>query len=262
MSGRRERRRARRQWRGAELVGIVLIALGVIYLLGNLGFVNVAWNVLWPVVIIAMGAVILYGAVRPGRRGATSATVPREGATRLELDLAVGAGRFRLEAGAGGGDLVDVASTNDDVATRVEHAGDRALVRLRQDVAWWPDAWHGGSDWTVRVAPDVPTIVTMNAGAGDFSVDLSGLVVVEARLQIGAAQARIALPHPHGTVEVRVTGGASQLTFVPPPGVEYRLETSGGLTSVDGRTESPGYGTATDRVLVRFSGGASSVRIG
>jgi hypothetical protein len=83
-----------------------------------------------------------------------------------------------------------------------------------------------------------------------------------ARIQIGAAQARIVLPRPRGTVESRVGGGATELTFVPPPGVEYRLETSGGLTSVDGRTESPGFATASHRALVRFSGGASSVRIG
>ena len=85
---------------------------------------------------------------------------------------------------------------------------------------------------------------------------------VHARIQIGAAQARIVLPRPKGTVEIRVSGGATELTFVPPPGVEYRLETSGGLTSVDGRTESPGFGAAGDRVLVRFSAGASSVKIG
>jgi hypothetical protein len=262
MSDRWDRRRERRQWRGAEIVGIVLIALGVVYLLANMGVINVAWSITWPIIIIAVGAFILLGAIRPERQRTTSAAVPREGSARLELDLAVGAGRFRLEGGAGSDNLVEVASTNDDIATRVERSGDRALVRLRQDLAWWPDAWRGGSDWTVRVAGDVPTIVTMNAGAGDFSVDLSGMSIADARMQIGAAQARIVLPRPRGTVEVRVTGGATQLTFVPPPGVEYRLETSGGLTSIDGRTESAGYGAATDRVLIRFSGGASSVRIG
>lgn len=258
----REGRGSRRQWHGAEIVGIVLVAVGVVYLLGNLGIVHVAWSVIWPILIIAIGAVLLYGAVRPSRRQASSAAVARDGAARLELDLSVGAGRFRLEGGAPSGQLIDVASTNEDIASRVEHDGDRAIVRLRQDFAWWPDAWRGGSEWTVRVASDVPTILTMNAGAGDFAVDLSGIAVVQARIQIGAAQARIVLPRPNGTVEVRVSGGATQLTFMPPPGVEYRLETSGGLTSVDGRTESPGFATASDRVLVRFSGGASSVRIG
>ena len=155
----RERRGPRREWRGAEIVGIVLIAVGVVYLLGNLGIVRVAWSVIWPILIIVIGGVLLFGALRPSRRQASSAVVPRDGAARLELDLSVGAGRFRLEGGAPNGQLIDVTSTNDDIATRVDHAGDRAIVRLRQDFAWWPDAWRGGSEWTVRAASDVPTIL-------------------------------------------------------------------------------------------------------
>jgi hypothetical protein len=262
MSDHNHRRRSRRDWRGAELLGIVLIALGVVYLLGSLGVVVVAWSVLWPILIIAVGAIILYGAFRPSRRTASNAAVERGSSARLELDLSVGAGRFRLSGGATPGNLLEVASTNDDIATQVERAGDRALVRLRQDLAWWPDAWRGGADWTVRLASDVPTLLSMNAGAGDFSLDLSGVAVAGARLQVGAAQARVVLPRPRGQVELRVSGGAAQLTFTPPPGVDYRVETSGGLTSVDGLLESPGFAAATDRVLVRFSGGAASVRIG
>jgi hypothetical protein len=252
--------RSRSPWRGTELIGIVLIALGVVYLLGTLGLVQIAWGMIWAVAIIAVGAAILVGATRPGRAQASSAVVGREGSARLELDLAVGAGRFRLSGGAA--QLIEVASTNDDIATRIERSGDRAVVRLRQDAAWWPVAWRGGSDWTIRIAPDVPTILTMAAGAGDFLIDLSAIMLAGCRMQIGAAQARVVLPRPRGTVEVRVSGGAAHVAFEAPPGVEYRLETSGGLTSVDGRTESPGFAVATDRVLVRFSGGAASVRIG
>lgn len=262
MSDRDDRRRRRRDWRGAELLGIILIALGVIYLFGSLGIVHVAWTVLWPILIIAVGVVILYSAFRPSRNSASNATVERGSSGRLELDLGVGAGRFRLTGGAAAGNLVEVASTNDDIATQIDRVGDRALVRLRQDLAWWPDAWRGGADWTVRVAGEVPTLLTMNAGAGDFMLDLSGVTLAGARIQIGAAQARVILPRPRGEVEVRVSGGATQLTFTPPPGVEYRLETSGGLTSIDGLRESAGFATASDRVLVRFNGGAASVRIG
>ncbi len=257
----RDARRRRRGWRGAELIGIVLIALGIVYLLGELGIVRVGWGVIWPILVIAVGAILLLGAVRPGRRVATTAEVPIEGSGRLELDLSVGAGRFRLEGGATSGRLVEVASAYDDIATRVERVDDRAVVRLRQDMAWWPDAWRGGADWTVRLASGVPTMLTMNAGAGEFLLDLSGLAVAGARLQIGAARTSLILPRPRGIVEIRLTGGAAHFDLRVPPGVEYRLETSGGLTSVDGRIESPGFGGATDRVLVRFSGGAASVRI-
>ncbi len=257
-----DRGRTGRDWRGAELIGIVLIAIGVVYLLGSFGVIRVAWGVIWPIVLIGIGAIILYSALRPSRRRPSTAAVARESAARLELDLSVGAGRFRLEGGATAGNVLEVASTNEDIATRVDREGDRAIVRLRQDFAWWPDAWRSVSDWTVRLAADVPTILAMNAGAGDFLVDLSGITLAAARLQVGAAQARIVLPRPRGAVEIRVSGGATQLTFSPPPGVEYRVEATGGLTSVDGLTQSAGYATAADRVLVRFSGGAASVKIG
>ena len=88
MSDRRERRRS--EWRGAEIIGIVLIVIGAIYLFGTLGVVNIAWNLIWPVILIGVGAVILYSAFRPSRRLATSSAVPREAAGRLELDLSVG----------------------------------------------------------------------------------------------------------------------------------------------------------------------------
>lgn len=262
MSDHDEPRGSGRGWRGAELIGIVLIALGVIYLLGSFGIIRVAWGVIWPVLLIGVGGLILYSALRPTRRRPSTAAVARDASARLELDLSVGAGRFRLEGGATPANLVEVASTNEDIATRIDRNGDRAMVRLRQDVAWWPDAWRSVSDWSVRIASDAPTYLTMNAGAGDFQIDLSEVILAGARIQVGAAQARLVMPRPRGPIEIRVSGGATQLRFSAPPGVEYRVETSGGLTSVDGLTELPGYATANDRVLVRFSGGATSLKIG
>ena len=78
-------RRRGRDWRGAELLGIVLIALGVVYLLGSLGVVVLAWGVIWPILIIAVGALILYSAFRPSRRTASNASVERGSSARLEL---------------------------------------------------------------------------------------------------------------------------------------------------------------------------------
>lgn len=256
---RRARRAARRSGRAPELLGLVLVVVGIFYLLDNTGLLRVSWSVIWAVGIIAIGVVILAGTIGPARDHPSNAVIGREGSGRLELDLTAGAGRFRLEGGSA--ELVEVASGNDDVVTRVDRSGDLARVRLRQDVAWWPGSWNGGSDWTVRVAPDVPTLLTLNAGAGDFFFDLSRMVVAEARIQVGAARAEVVLPNPRGAINVRISAGAADVRVTAPAGVEYRLETNGLLT-VNGRTESPGYANATNRVLVRFSGGAASVRIG
>ncbi len=130
-----------------------------IYLLGSFGIIRVAWGVIWPVLLIGVGGLILYSALRPTRRRPSTAAVARDASARLELDLSVGAGRFRLEGGATPANLVEVASTNEDIASRIDRKDDRAMVRLRQDVAWWPDAWRSVSDWSVRHRerrPDVP----------------------------------------------------------------------------------------------------------
>ena len=254
----------RGEWTGISIFGVVLVVIGAIFLVDQLGNFHFAWRVLWPVLLIAIGAVLVvnaaarHGAVHHGT-GAGQTSIARDGAGRLELEVGVGAGTFQL--GGGSSQLVEVQSAVADIAAEQRRDGDLAQVRLRQDVASF-GAWRGGTSWGIRLASDVPTRLKFNAGAGSFDLDLSSLAIVEARLQFGAARVRIVLPRPRGALTVSITGGAASFGIEVPTGVEYRFESSGGLTSVDGLTQSGGYGTATDRVLVRFSGGASSVRIG
>ena len=254
----------RGEWTGISVFGVVLIVVGAIFLVDQFGIFRFAWRVFWPILLIAIGAVLVlnaagrWGLGRSGH-GAAPTSISRDGAGRLELEVGVGAGTFRF--GGGSSQLVEVAPRTATLPPSSGREGDLAQVRLRQDVASF-GAWRGGTSWGIRLASDIPTRLKFDAGAGSFDLDLSSLAIVEAKLQVGAARARIVLPRPRGAVGVSVTGGASAFTIEVPAGVEYRFESSGGLTSVDGRTQSPGYGTATDRVLVRFTGGASSVRIG
>lgn len=254
----------RGEWSGVSIAGVVLVVIGAIFLVDQLGVFHFAWSVFWPILLIAVGAVLVVNAAARHEAGhtgtgAAEASIARDGAARLELQVGVGAGTFRL--GGGSGQLLEVRSTVRDIAVEQHREGDLAQVRLRQDVASF-GAWRGSTSWEIRLASDLPTRLKFDAGAGSFDVDLSSLAIVEARLQAGAARTRIVLPRPHGTVNLSITGGAASFGIEVPAGVEYRFESSGGLTSVDGLTQSAGYGTATDRVLVRFSGGASSVRIG
>ncbi len=256
----------RGEWGGVSVLGVILIVIGAIFLVDQVGIFQFAWQVLWPVILIAVGAVLLVNAL--GRQafgghvhgtGSVSSAIARDGAGRLELEIGVGAGTFRL--GGGSGQLVEVHSSVADIAAQERREGDLAQVRLRQDVASF-GGWRGGTSWEIRTASEIPTRLRFDAGAGSFDIDLSSVAIVEARFQVGAARTRIVLPRPRGNVLVSITGGAASFSIEAPAGVEYRFESAGGLTSVDGRTESPGYATAADRVLVRFTGGASSVRIG
>ncbi|HEY6056718.1 MAG TPA: DUF5668 domain-containing protein, partial [Candidatus Limnocylindrales bacterium] len=83
--------------RGTELFGIILIVIGAAYLANNAGLIDLEWRALWPLLIVLVGAIIVFAALtnRPGTRS-VGAIVPREGATDLELDLGIGGGVFHL----------------------------------------------------------------------------------------------------------------------------------------------------------------------
>ena len=278
-----ERGRSGWSFRGPELFGLLLIGVGILYFLSNTGIVQFSWNALWPLILVAVGVVVLLQAIRPGPAkadgasapfatpsaapgapsvpgtGGSSARIPREGTQQLEVELGVGAGTFRVEGGAT--ELVEVRSIRNDIVSQVDRDGQRTRVRLRQDANWLPWMFRGGTDWDVRLPEDIPIALSANAGAGNLQFDLSRLRVVEARASIGAAQARVVLPRPTGEVEVKIQAGASSVTIEIPPGVEARVRGTGGLLSVEGRAETPGYATSRDRVSVTVSGGASSVRV-
>jgi len=246
-------------FRGPELLGVLLVVVGLIYFLSNANIVRISWSLVWPLLVIGVGAVILLAAMRPQSDLPGSVDIPRDGVDQLELELSLGAGTFRI--GGGGTTLVDVRSNRQDIVSRVDHSGNRRRVRLRQDVRWFPFGVRGDTTWDVRAASDVATALSLSGGAGSFDLDLSGMRIVDARLTLGAAQARVALPRPVGEVAVRITSGAAQVTIQVPPGTEARVTAAGGLLQIAGRTETPGYATARDRVSVSVSGGASSVRV-
>jgi hypothetical protein len=243
--------------RGPELFGILLIAIGLLYLLGGLNLIRFSWDSLWPILIIGLGAIVVVNALRPDADGTGAIDIPRDGTNQLELELSVGAGTFLL--GGGATNLVEVRSDHDDIAPKVDRNGSRSRIRLTQHVR--PFTWHASARWEIRLAEDVPTALSAKGGAGDFRFDLTRLRIVDGLLSVGAAQALIVLPQPVGEVTIRVSAGAASVTVQVPPGVEARVTASGGLLSVSGRPETPGFAAATNRVAVIVSGGASSVRV-
>ena len=241
--------------------GVILLVIGVLFLLQNTGALRFDWGVAWPILVIAVGLVVLAGALGGSRQhgtGVASVAIPSDGASRLWLSLRLGAGRYRLAGGAR--QLVEVEATDPMIESRVERLGDLRRVRLSPSTSWWGWNWRTGMEWRIAVAGDTPTVLDLQGGAGDFAFDLSGIDVTSATVSIGAAELRLVLPRPRGEVPIRVEGGAASLSFQVPPGVEARV-TSKGLVSTSGRQETPGYASARDRVTVTVTGGAASVRI-
>lgn len=247
---------------GPQALGFLLIVLGGLFLVRNAGWFVLDWSVVWPILAIAFGAWIVLSALRHrGESAGASYVVPVAGEERLDLDLRVGAGRFRIAAVDDPANLVSVVSTAGDIDAQRRRDGERTRIRLVRDASWWPIGWwDGGAEWRVGLPRAVSVRLDVAGGAGDFDIDLSAVPVADVRLAVGAAQIRLRLPRPAGDVPVRVATGASALAIDIPAGVEARIATSG-LLSVDGRTETPGYRDASDRVTVTVEGGAASVRI-
>ena len=284
---------------------LLLILLGVVFLLGNLGYIPplsvLALFSLWPVLLILIGIDIAFGRRWPmavlaadvliivlavglaasqptiatpfgpfvffqrdgGVPGTSSVSAPRGDAKSLSLRLTGGAGTFRVAGGAT--DLVSATSDQDNLVLRSSGSADRPDVRIDQS----DRARFGGTPTHVdiSIASDVATSFDLNAGAGEFIVDLRDVKLTDARMNVGAASLRVVLPKPTGDVSIVVSAGASSIVVEVPEGVEARVTTSGGLMSLHSENarinnnETAGYATAKDRVTVRVSAGASSVTI-
>jgi hypothetical protein len=249
-----------RHRRGPELLGLLLIAIGGLFLLRTLGILTLDLGSLWPLILIAIGVVVVAGAFG-GSASPRSVAVPRDGVARLEIRLRIGAGRFRLGAASAPEALVQVDSTDDDVALNVRRDGSLARISLNRDPGWWLGGWsRGGGEWQIGIARDCATRLDVSGGAGDFVLDLFPLRIVGGTISAGAASVRVRLPKPVGDVPLTVSAGAAGITIEVPAGVDARVTTRG-LLSVSGRTETPGYAAATDRVSVRVEGGAASVTV-
>ena len=243
-----------RRWPVAALVADVAVI--------GLGLVLVAAN---PSVLA--GPIVITERDESGAPRVSTVTVPREDAKSLSLRLSGGAGRFTI-AGGSSSDLVHASSTRDDLRIRSSiRVGDRQDVRLDQ---FGSNGFRFGpstpANVDIVIANDVPTALQMDAGAGEFVIDLSDTKLTSARINVGAASLRVVLPKPTGDVSVDITAGASSVVIDVPDGVEARVTTTGALMS--SRTSSrfsgsdtAGYATAKDRVTVRVTAGVSSVLV-
>lgn len=243
---------------GPEVFGGLLILVGAYLLLSSNGiFPFLDWGRLWPLLLVAIGLIVVLTAVQGGG-GRSTVRIERQAERRLEVRLAVFGGRF--EVGGGSTGLVEATSWRPDIDAEVRRRPSEALVRLRQDHPFRGFSGRGG-EWRVALPSDLPVGLRLSAGAGEFGLDLASVQLSGANVSIGAGHLELALPRPSGEVEVRISAGASGIDLRLPAGAESRVSATG-LTSVHGVGQTPGYATARDRLTILVSGGATSVNVG
>ncbi len=251
----------------AAFWGGLLVILGVLFLLGNLNL-NVRWDLVWPVFLVALGAWLILARIGPGGSIAeVDSTDARGELAKARLEVALGAGRLDVRSAALGDQLY---------RAHIEHAGSTPEIRLDRDTGTvrinTRFDWFGARRLRVeaQVTDAIPWEVSCSTGAirGEFDLSTTSLTRFDCRT--GASELNVSLPAPKGVVPMRVDGGALTVNISRPAGAAIKIESSGGAVHMraDGSRQdgigkrewrSTGFEGATDRFEVSVSGGALNV---
>lgn len=264
-----------------SVVSLLALWPALLILLG----IDIAFSRRWPVPTLAaevviIGAALVLAATQPSALSlgtftfttskdcvnpAPSVSVPRGSLQSLRLTVNGGAARYRVTGGASA--ALEATADGTDVCVRDQSSGTHGDISLSQSGSHF----GGNVVVTVRVPNDLLLSLAVNGGAGEFLIDLHDVKVTDVRMSVGASTTTIVLPQPTGDVAVRMEGGASNVNVEIPADVEARVIVSGGLISTNSTNpratkngsviETPGYGTATNRVSINISGGASSITV-
>jgi hypothetical protein len=255
---------------------ILLIALGVLFLLSNLGWLPFnPWQLwrLWPVIFVVIGVdILLETSLGRGRAGGKSLSIDRDTLSEAQVSFEFGAGELNVAAGAGAGKLLEGEFTGD-----VEYQLRDGRLKVYAHPGGW-GGWGGWGSrharrWDARLAGDIPLTLRFQVGACHADLDLGDLKVTDLALEMGAAEARLVMPRAAGLTRARVKAGAASVKIGVPEGVAARITSAVAIGSFDVDTrrfprsaaasgyESPDYATAANKIDLSVEGGVGSVTV-
>ncbi len=269
-----------RENRRVKLVGpIILIGVGVVLLLNNLGYLNWSfWDVLnlWPILMVAAGlelligrrsllgslvsAAIVLGLIVGGVWLVSTSSLARATASTLEIREPRGdisAARVTLSPALA---RVNVTALNDSgnfVEATVAHRPNERVthnltgantVRLDVKTSGGADVVMGpgrGYVWDFAFHPDVALDLNIDAGMGDVDLDLRGLDLKSVEVNAGMGAVALKLPET-GEFSVDIDSGMGMVVIEVPAGLGVRLQTE---TAIVGRNLPDGYTQRNNRYI-------------
>lgn len=248
---------------------LLLIAVGVLLLLSNLGYLPwSAWDTiwrLWPVVLIALGLDVLIG-----RRSALGALfsgllvlvlvgvivgvvvsvqeLPQAGQahveyplgtiTRAEVTLEWSSQAGQLRAMRDTDRLIEADAGNEghlQLEARTE--GERAVVGLKVQPGWWPFRLFQSQQPTpervnVALNANIPLDLRIIASSGATDLDLSQLRLSQLRVDASSGAMTLTLPATtSGLLRAGIEAGSGHMTINLPAGLGARISVERGSGS-------------------------------
>ncbi len=259
---------SRENRRHGGLVGpVILIGLGIIFLLNNLGYLS--WSVwetlfrLWPILLVAAGLdlilgqrsiwgsvlalVLTFGVLglalwlsgtdfEVGRTTRSQSIVqPLGEVDQVELVINPRIGRLSIEAAPDSDNLVEgtVYLVRQESLTRSFDVEDgRGSFVLRGEAgAFGPFAagWGRQRSWDLQLSPDVPLQLETDLDIGEQRLDLTGLRVDGLQVDHGIGQTTVILPD-EGRFQARIEGAIGQTVIVIPRALAARVRLNTGIS--------------------------------
>jgi len=252
--------------RAGGLVGpVLLIGLGLIILMNNLGILN--WSVwdmlfrLWPLILITIGLDLLIGrrsvwgsllslvlimAIFVGgvflMDARVEASVSTEeirqslsGATNAEIIVSPAVGFVRVNAlGQGTGNLIegDIRVIRGERWSETFDADKDPIVYTikSQGVGWFPSfgLWEDKASWDVGLDPEVQLSLDVSLGVGKTELDLGGLILTDLDANIGVGKMTVTLPN-EGQFRAHIDSAIGETFVIIPRGMAARIRVSTGL---------------------------------
>lgn len=251
--------------------GSILILLGALMLAGQMGIElpngNSPMSLFWPLILIGLGAWVLFGVFVKRESISEPASIDLQGATEAKVTINHGAGEFRMRSGASENELMSGTFVG-GLDYKTEKQGGQLQVKMRpaNDLVFpFFSGWEQ-LDWDFSLNPSIPITLDLNMGANKSVIDLKDLNVTALKFKSGASDTTITLP-AKGRLTVDCEVGAASLVLIVPEGVAIRTHATigAGDFSVD-RTrfpskESPDFASASNAIDIRVTGGAASVKI-
>jgi hypothetical protein len=273
---------------------VVLIGIGVIALLFNMKVLSrdniVVLARLWPLLLILIGIDLLFGRRAPalgaligiaaialivglmlagpslGWSDAAEVKTelfsePMGAATSARVNLGLSSDPTEVMALPTAENLIEAELTHTgEIEFDVEGDREKSIsLRRRGGVAgFWFDWFDRGDEelrWDIRLSPQLPLDLQIDAGSGSADLDLSALQLTALALDVGSGSVEAQLPSTDSVYEAQVDGGSGscRLSFAEGADVDMEADVGSGSVNVE-------IGDAAD-VSLRANGGSGSLTI-
>lgn len=256
--------------RGISLFGpLLLIALGVLFLLNNMGVIAVdVWEMLfrfWPVLLIAAGLDILLGRrtgvgaviallvililaggglwfggignVNAGNLPSETIRQNLEDAEKAVVTISPGVSRLTVGGFLATGQLIQGEIRplrNEQIERDFKVEGATAYYTLQSKSTGLPFSGFSGrgGQWDLQLNQQTPLDLRISTGVGSAELDLESLTLTALDVDTGVGETTITLP-AKGAFEATINGGVGQITVLAPDTLALRIRAEAGLGSVD-----------------------------